>query len=107
LLGLRNLFHPEVQEDLVKPVVELVSVSVEEVGFSDLHLVVVPGTGGGNHALVSIGGHVVLKNSQVLEGVQSVAIRLSLITCWDSVGLGRSVVQEQLWVSTWVQGILL
>ena len=53
-LLLLDLLHLEVQKDLVKPVVELVSVSVEEVGFSDLYLVVVPRTGDGGYALVSV-----------------------------------------------------
>jgi len=69
-----DFLYLEVQEYLVEPVVELVSVSIEEVRLSDLNLVVGPSPVVGGHTCVSISGrHHVLKNSQVLEGVQSVA----------------------------------
>ena len=71
-----DFLHLEVQEYLVEPVVELVSVSIEEVGLGDLDLVVGPSPVVGGHTCVSVSGrHRVLKNSQVLEGVQSVATR--------------------------------
>ena len=59
---------------MVKLVVELMSVSIEEVRLGDLNLVVALSPMVGGHTRVSISRrHRVLKNSQVLEGVQSVA----------------------------------
>ncbi len=59
---------------MVELVVELVLVSIEEVRLSDLDLVVGPSPVVGGHTCVSVSRrHRVLKNSQVLEGVQSVA----------------------------------
>ena len=69
-----NFLYLEVQQYLVELVVELVLVSIEVVGLSDFDLVVAPAPVVGGHTCVSVSGrHCVLKNSQVLESVQSVA----------------------------------
>jgi len=59
-----DLFYLEVQEYLVELVVELVSVSIEEVRLSDFNLVVALGPMVRDYTCVSVRGrHRVLKNS--------------------------------------------
>ena len=59
-----NFFKTEVKEYLVKLVVELILVSVEEVRFSNLYFVITLIASSGGYARVSINRrHRVLKNS--------------------------------------------